>query len=678
MRATWAGSSALPFTADASARSRQGAIMLQMFSIKTRLLFLSGTLLAIIAGATYYLTTKLAENSHAITRNAELAELIDIAQDVRNIFGQYRYWTTDLAVSLLRQSEVNANVTRDRLLRRLDDLALRKPDVAAALKEQIGEFENAAMKAVEQYTDDQRVLGNTFLAQARQHSVVINDRLSALVDDLNHEVVRARDQVVADITQATQIAYVLVVVAILLGIATTLVVLRSILVPLRQVISAMDGITAGDLNTPIPPASGDEIGVMTKTLRLFSGSIVERTRLLNELRQRTDELGRSVGELRALGEVSQAVNSTLDLETVLSTIVAKAVQLSGTEAGAIYVFDDLQREFRLRATFGMDQELIDALTQRRIGLDDPNVVQALAQPEPIQVADLQDEAPNEINEITLRAGFRARLVAPLMRGEDVGGLLVVRRRAPGAFPQNTVDLIKTFAAQSAVAIENARLFRDVEASLEDLRTAQDRLVQTEKLASLGQLTAGIAHEIKNPLNFVNNFSAVSVELIDELREALGSAHLDRSCGAEISEIADTLQGNLDKVVQHGKRADAIVKNMLLHSRQGSGEHRPVDINALVEESLNLAYHGARAEKQGFNITLERSFDPAAGEVDLFPQEITRVLLNLISNGFYAATKRKARANMEATTSRRWLRRRRTSATASKSESATTVPGFRPR
>ena len=170
------------------------------------------------------------------------------------------------------------------------------------------------------------------------------------------------------------------------------------------------------------------------------------------------------------------------------------------------------------------------------------------------------------------------------------------------------------------------------------------MVQTEKLASLGQLTAGIAHEIKNPLNFVNNFSAVSVELIDELREALAGAQLDAKLRAEIGEIADMLQGNLDKVVQHGKRADAIVKNMLLHSRQGSGEHRWVEINALVEESLNLAYHGARAEKQGFKITLERSFDPAAGEVDLFPQEITRVLLNLISNGFYAATKRIAEAN----------------------------------
>jgi two-component system, NtrC family, sensor kinase len=181
-------------------------------------------------------------------------------------------------------------------------------------------------------------------------------------------------------------------------------------------------------------------------------------------------------------------------------------------------------------------------------------------------------------------------------------------------------------------------------SLEDLRTAQDRLVQTEKLASLGQLTAGIAHEIKNPLNFVNNFSAISVELIDELRETLKSVQADDKTRTEITEQTDTLRGILEKVVQHGKRADAIVKNMLLHSRQSSGEHRLVDINALVEESLNLAYHGARAEKQGFDIALERSFDPSAGEVDLFPQEITRVLLNLISNGFYAATKRKVEAN----------------------------------
>jgi signal transduction histidine kinase len=375
---------------------------------------------------------------------------------------------------------------------------------------------------------------------------------------------------------------------------------------------------------------------------------VENARLLNELRQRTDELGRSVGELRALGEVSQAVNSTLDLETVLDTIVAKAVQLSNTDAGAIYVYGEQDREFHLRATYGMEQELIDALSRARLGVGDRNLSPILTQSQPVQIADLSQEVRSPVDDIILSAGYRARLVAPLFRGDDIVGMLVVRRRAPGAFAPSIVDLMKTFAAQSAVTIHNARLYESVETrtrelatSLQDLRTAQDRLIQTEKLASLGQLTAGIAHEIKNPLNFVNNFSSVSVELIDELQDTLRAIAVDDKTRNDIIELSDMLRGNLEKVVQHGKRADSIVKNMLLHSRQGSGEHQSVDINALVEESLNLAYHGARAEKQGFNITLQRSLDPAAGQIDLFPQEITRVLLNLISNGFYAAAKRKA-------------------------------------
>jgi signal transduction histidine kinase len=132
-------------------------------------------------------------------------------------------------------------------------------------------------------------------------------------------------------------------------------------------------------------------------------------------------------------------------------------------------------------------------------------------------------------------------------------------------------------------------------------------------------------------------------LIDELKESLGKVKVDANTLAEITELTNTLRDNLDKIVQHGKRADSIVKNMLLHSREGSGEHRFVDANSLVEESLNLAYHGARAENQRFQINMEKSFDPAASEIDVFPQEITRALLNLISNGFYAATKRKGQA-----------------------------------
>ena len=202
-----------------------------------------------------------------------------------------------------------------------------------------------------------------------------------------------------------------------------------------------------------------------------------------------------------------------------------------------------------------------------------------------------------------------------------------------------------------IAVENARLFNEVQArttelahSLDELRGTQNRLVQTEKLASLGQLTAGIAHEIKNPLNFVNNFSSLSADLIDELLEVLDPARLDDKTRREVEELTTMLKGNLGKVVEHGKRADSIVRNMLLHSREGSGEHRPIDVNALVEESLNLAYHGARAAKPGFNVNLRRCFDPAAGTADLYPQEITRVLVNLVSNGFYAAAERKAGAS----------------------------------
>ena len=439
---------------------------------------------------------------------------------------------------------------------------------------------------------------------------------------------------------------------------------RNLIRRLMRLNDGMLAIAAGNHQRTIDTSGTDEVAEMGRVVEIFRKNTLERDALLAEkaqaadrleqqVKERTAELAQSVEELRALGQVTQAVNSSVDLETVLTTIVAKATQLSNTEAGAIYVFDHAKQEFRLRATYGLDPAVAAEIKKRHIRFGDTAISEAVERGMPIQLPDIQTD-PSAAIDIIVRAGFRALLIVPLLGTEKIVGALVVRRRQPGEFPRSTIELLQTFAAQSVLAVQNARLFENVEArtrelakSLEDLRNTQDRLVETEKLASLGQLTAGIAHEIKNPLNFVNNFSAVSVELIDELRQALARADLDKRLRAEIGEIADLLRGNLDKIEQHGKRADSIVKNMLLHSRQGSGEHQPTNVNALVEESLNLAYHGARAEKSDFNITLEKSFDPNAGEVDLYPQEITRVLLNLITNGFYAAAKRREQVNSHA-------------------------------
>ncbi|MGB8563096.1 MAG: GAF domain-containing protein, partial [Pseudolabrys sp.] len=407
-----------------------------------------------------------------------------------------------------------------------------------------------------------------------------------------------------------------------------------------------DGVPIGAfvLMRPVVKPFSDKQIELVETFADQAVIAIENVRLLNELRE-------SLQQQTATADVLKVISrSTFDLQTVLQTLVESAGRLCEADKAAIT--RQKAGTFLFSEVYGASREFIEYMRTIPIKLERGSAAgRALLEGHVIHIHDVKADPEYILVEAQRLGDFRTILAVPMLRESTPIGVLALMRSDVRPFTDKQIELVTTFADQAAIAIENVRLFESVEArtrelaaSLEDLRTTQDRLVQTQKLASLGQLTAGIAHEIKNPLNFVNNFSGVSAELVDELREALKDVSLNEKRRGEISELMDTLRGNLERVVQHGKRADTIVKNMLLHSREGSGEHRSVDINALVEESLNLAYHGARAEKQGFNISLERSFDPTTGEADIFPQDITRVLLNLISNGFYAATKRGAETN----------------------------------
>jgi signal transduction histidine kinase len=395
----------------------------------------------------------------------------------------------------------------------------------------------------------------------------------------------------------------LLVAGLILASIAGLFLARKMVVPIQALRRGAALIGAGDLSQRIAIKTGDELEALADQFNDMAGKLQESyADLENKVETRTRALAQSVGELRALGEISKAVNSTLDLETVLNTIVSKATQLAGTEAGAIYVCDDTTGDFQLRATCGMGAELLAAMTDQHAALSRA-VAAAAASREPQQVPDLRDLPPDPVTEMIVRAGYRARLLVPLSAPEGVLGALVVRRMAPGAFADGTIELLQTFAAQSVLAIQNARLFSEIGEKSRQLEVASQHK---------SQFLANMSHELRTPLNAVLGYT----ELI-----------LDSVYG----DVPEKARATLERIQSNGRHLLGLINDVLDLSKIEAGQLTLSLTHYSIKEMVHNVYTAveslATSKNLALKVELPKDLPSAHGD----ERRLTQVLLNLVGN-----------------------------------------------
>jgi signal transduction histidine kinase len=553
-----------------------------------------------LIGSSLFLSSELHRTADRTTRMKELFDVAGVAGEAHVTFGELRYWLTDLSVSLLVTSERSATAAQERLEANLDRLASYDPDTVAAIRSEVAAYVATAFDAADAYTDGNRVIGNTFLASARIHSAKVDEALNALVEKVSAAAFAERRIVVERADGSARAAFYIVVALSLIGLGLTALVFRSIVHPLRRLNDAIAGLMQGRYNVEIPSEGDHEFGAMARTLRLFRENAIERERLEAEAERQRNMISTAIetisdgfvlydSETRILLANSKYCEMFPEIAPIVRPGVEfKEILQAQLKAGQV-VLGDMSPDQWIGQRLARHRDTQDSVDERRYG------------------------------------GTWVRITK---RATPDGGKVAV---------YTDITELKEREAEITRAKDAA------EAALAGLQKAQARLVQAEKMASLGQLTAGIAHEIKNPLNFVNNFAKLSDELLGELGEILEEPikALDAETRDDAEDLLQTIRQNLTKINEHGKRADSIVKNMLLHSREGPSERQTANLNAIADEALSLAYHGARAENPKFNIEMEKSLSGDIGAVECFPQDLMRVFLNLITNGMYAAHKRGA-------------------------------------
>jgi signal transduction histidine kinase len=353
----------------------------------------------------------------------------------------------------------------------------------------------------------------------------------------------------------------------------------------------------------VKPFSNQQIALV-ETFADQAVIAIENVRLFKELEARTRDLTRSVGELRALGEVGQAISSTLDLATVLSTIVARATQLSGTDAGVIYEYDEQREVFLPRATEQLEPEIVDTMLATPVRKGEGATGQLAEVQEPIQLADiLEAPAESRVRGALVRAGYRALLAVPLVRDDHLLGGLTVIRKAPGTFEPEVVELLQTFATQSSLAIQNARLFVELEDKSRQLEVASQH--KSEFLANM-------SHELRTPLNAIIGFSEVLGERL-------------------FGELNDKQEEYLKDIHASGQHLLSLINDILDLSKIEAGRMEPELTDFHLPQAIENALVLVRERALRRGITLEQSIDPRLGEIQGDERKIKQVLLNLLSN-----------------------------------------------
>ncbi|MDX1642519.1 MAG: GAF domain-containing protein, partial [Balneolaceae bacterium] len=369
---------------------------------------------------------------------------------------------------------------------------------------------------------------------------------------------------------------------------------------------------------------------LVNTLTNSMSVAVENARLFNETTRLLEETEQRATELQTVNRISSALVSQLDFDSLINLVGEQMKETFKADIVYLAIHDRESNMLNFPYYHG------DKPHTRPFGNGITEKI--ILKQEPILINQNLDQAYQEIDAEKKGEMVESYLGVPIMAGgSSIGVISVQSKKEKNRFDENDMRLLTTIAANVGVAMQNAESYQKMRKALMDLKAAQEQLVQQEKLASLGQLTAGIAHEIKNPLNFVNNFSDLSIELVDEIKDEL--ANLENGDSNEhVSEsliILDDIKKNLRKIHEHGTRADGIVKSMLQHSRGGSGKVEPTDINALIKEYVNLAFHGMRASKQPINVDIELDLQDELKEIPLIAEDFSRVILNLSNNAFDA-------------------------------------------